>query len=523
MAEQISFTLPNPYQTEMADIARRQRMAELMQQQAFQPAETFSYNGIQARTSPLTGLAKALQGYMAIKTQKNLANEQKALGEKYRTQSAEEGTQFLKALRGTPAIEGTEGVPEQKFVPTGIDIEDNPRLLSNVNPQQQAAMNMGQMPELTVPAQRGVPAQPAVGPDLARALQLSMGSINPMVQSAGGSLLAAMTKPKEPKWEKVELPTSQGGKRVGFVDVNAPDPVATFRLGGEVGAKAEYINVGGEMIPRTGYEQNNAPIARTVSPDTQARLTQDRFLADRAFNSLSASQQQQARQEAQRLGISLEDLKLRQWQAQNPATSYHETEGGAVAFNPRTGTATPVLTPANTPLQSGRPLTEAQAKGTLFATRAAAADQVLNDIGQGGKVQPGILKRAGESLPFIGEGVGAMLNVTQSPQQQQVEQAQRDFVNAILRQESGASISPSEFANAQRQYFPQPGDSPQVIAQKAANRRNAVAGLTVQAGPGMQRIQQQAQQPMRARNPSTGQEIMSTDGGQTWQPVQGAR
>jgi hypothetical protein len=34
---------------------------------------------------------------------------------------------------------------------------------------------------------------------------------------------------------------------------------------------------------------------------------------------------------------------------------------------------------------------------------------------------------------------------------------------------------------------------------------------------------QQAQQTMRARNPSTGQEIMSTDGGQTWQPVQGAR
>jgi len=204
MAEQVSFTLPNPYQAEMADIARRQRMAELMQQQAFQPAETFSYGGIQARTSPLTGLAKALQGYMAVKTQKDLANEQKALAEKFRTQSAEEGSQFLKALRGTPAIEGTEGVPEQKFIPTSADIEDNPRLLSNVNPQQQAAMNMGQMPELTVPAQRGVPAQPAVGPDLARALQLSMGSINPMVQSAGGGILSNMLKGPESAFGKVD-------------------------------------------------------------------------------------------------------------------------------------------------------------------------------------------------------------------------------------------------------------------------------------------------------------------------------
>ena len=200
----LNFTLQSPYQSELADIARRQKMAEIMQQQAFQPAETFSYNGIQARTSPLTGLAKALQGYMAVKTQKDLANEQKALGEKYRSQSAEEGSQFLKALRGTPAIEGTEGVPEQKFIPTSEDIADNPRLLSNVNPQQQAAMNMGQMPELTVPAQRGLPAQPAVGPDLARALQLSMGSINPMVQSAGGGILSNMLKGPESAFGKID-------------------------------------------------------------------------------------------------------------------------------------------------------------------------------------------------------------------------------------------------------------------------------------------------------------------------------
>ena len=200
----INFTLQSPYQAELADMARRQRMAEIMQQQAFQPMETFSYNGIQARTSPLTGLAKALQGYIAGKTQRDILQEQKALGEKYRTQSAEEGTQFMRALRGTPAVEGTEGVPEQKFIPTATDIEDNPRLLNDVNAQQRATMNMGQMPELTVPAQRGVPAQPAVGPDLARALQLSMGSINPMVQSAGGGILSNMLKGPEAAFGKVD-------------------------------------------------------------------------------------------------------------------------------------------------------------------------------------------------------------------------------------------------------------------------------------------------------------------------------
>ena len=200
----ISFTLPSPYQAEQADIARRQKMAEIMQQQAFQPAETFSYGGIQARTSPLTGLAKMLQGYVAGKTQRDLIQEQKALGEKYRTQSAEEGSQFLSALRGTPATKGTEGVKEYDYKPTAFDLEQNPQLLSNLNLQQQADVDLDQMPTLTSPAQKGLAPQPAVGPDLARALELSMKSVNPMVQSTGGALLANMVKGPESAFGKID-------------------------------------------------------------------------------------------------------------------------------------------------------------------------------------------------------------------------------------------------------------------------------------------------------------------------------
>ena len=201
----VNFNLPSPYESELADIARRQKMAELMQQQAFQPAETFSYGGIQARTSPLTGLAKALQGYMAVKTQKDLINEQKALGEKAREQSMQEGTQFFNALRGAPANEGTAKVPEQKYTPSSFDIEDNPQLLTNLNPEQQVAVNMKQMPELTVPEQKGLPPQAARGPDYARALELaSRSQFNPMVQSAGGAILTNMMKAPETAFGKVD-------------------------------------------------------------------------------------------------------------------------------------------------------------------------------------------------------------------------------------------------------------------------------------------------------------------------------
>lgn len=66
---------------------------------------------------------------------------------------------------------------------------------------------------------------------------------------------------------------------------------------------------------------------------------------------------------------------------------------------------------------------------------------------------------------------------------QKFDQAQRDFVNAVLRRESGAVISDEEFANARKQYLPQPGDTPEVIAQKRTNRQIAIDGMRRAAGP----------------------------------------
>jgi hypothetical protein len=339
----VNFTLPSPYESELADIARRQKMAELMQQQAFQPAETFSFNGIQARTSPLTGIAKALQGYMAVKTQKDLANEQKALGEKYRKQSVEEGEQFLNALQGAPAQPGTAGVEPISFKLQSRDFEDNPQLMEVLDEQQKAAMQLGVAPEGKLYAQPGAPDIPQGKPNLALARQLAMrAQYNPTVQSAGGALLATLLKPKEANWKEIKLPTAAGGERVGVVDMNAPDPIATFREGGAKGAKTEYINIGGSMIPRTGYEQSTAPITRTVSPDTSATLAQTQAIADRAYNGLSVFQKADLADRAKARGISERQLFLNEWQAQNPTPQVVASEGGFATVQPRTGVAAPV-------------------------------------------------------------------------------------------------------------------------------------------------------------------------------------
>lgn len=113
-----------------------------------------------------------------------------------------------------------------------------------------------------------------------------------------------------------------------------------------------------------------------------------------------------------------------------------------------------------------------------FADRMAAANAVLDDPAIT-KAQTDLGQQAMGGLPVVG-------NFLTSKERQMADQAQRDFVNAILRRESGAVISPSEFDNAAKQYFPQPGDTPQVIEQKRQNRMIAIQGVVRSAGPSYQ-------------------------------------
>lgn len=138
-------------------------------------------------------------------------------------------------------------------------------------------------------------------------------------------------------------------------------------------------------------------------------------------------------------------------------------------------------------LAANKGLSGDQSKALLFGSRVKAANRIMDDLSGKGVNIPSITKAAGEGVPLIGGALGAAANaLVASPDQQSLEQAQRDFVNATLRRESGAAISPSEFDSARKQYFPQIGDGPAVIAQKKANRELAMRGL-LQEVPAAQR------------------------------------
>jgi hypothetical protein len=129
----------------------------------------------------------------------------------------------------------------------------------------------------------------------------------------------------------------------------------------------------------------------------------------------------------------------------------------------------------------GKAPTEFQGKSAAFGLRATEADKILSEL----DYSPTAInsKASVASWPLIGGALGAATNkFALSESDQKAEQSQRDFINAVLRQESGAAIADSEFDNARKQYFPQPGDSDSVIAQKARTRQLSIQGLQSNAG-----------------------------------------
>lgn len=123
-----------------------------------------------------------------------------------------------------------------------------------------------------------------------------------------------------------------------------------------------------------------------------------------------------------------------------------------------------------------KPLNDVQAKAHLFGTRMQEADKILSQLSKDGKDY----STPGTNAPFVGGLIGA-LNTEKG---QMLDQAKRDFTNAVLRRESGAAIAPSEFASADKQYFPQVGESDKVIAQKARARALAIQGILAEVPKG---------------------------------------
>lgn len=222
---------------------------------------------------------------------------------------------------------------------------------------------------------------------------------------------------------------------------------------------------------RTSTEQSQAAPAMMPQQVQQYRpLTEEEKIGKvmelAQYNPYAAqiwSAQDTARQN--RLMKLEDEASRRQWQAeQNQLNREGRMDYARLAAG---------LAASNRVAPQDKPLTEYQGKAVTFGTRAAQSHNILNALEEG--VNP-------VSVATSRKG-GMLVNWALDPKTRQVEQAQRDFINAVLRQESGAAIGQNEYESAARQYFPEAGDPPEVIAQKRASREAQIRGFAKQAGP----------------------------------------
>ncbi len=124
---------------------------------------------------------------------------------------------------------------------------------------------------------------------------------------------------------------------------------------------------------------------------------------------------------------------------------------------------------------AGKPFTEGQSKDIVYSTRAKGALAAFEPVAGALTSLPG---RAAEYDP-----TGFARSRIQSPEFQVAKQAGDEFLNAILRKDTGAAITPAEQELYGKNYLPQPGDGPEVLAAKQAARARAVAAIEAGMSP----------------------------------------
>lgn len=249
--------------------------------------------------------------------------------------------------------------------------------------------------------------------------------------------LASQMKPEDiltafaPKPEKID-----NGQTIGFRDVNPNSPTYGKNTGGATVQK--QMTPGEISRDATQRRGQNMTDARSREANKAAALSQPFTVA----------------------GPDGKDVLVQQ--------------------NKATGELVPVQ--GFSPKNSDKAPTEFQGKSAGYGARAEEADAIIRELE--GKYSPAAVNAKGAlgNVWGVGGALEAGANVALPAEAQRAEQAQRNFVNAVLRQESGAAIAESEFNNAKKQYFPQPGDSAEVIRQKADNRQTAIRGFKANAG-----------------------------------------
>jgi len=204
----------------------------------------------------------------------------------------------------------------------------------------------------------------------------------------------------------------------------------------------------------SGPTQNGQPMAPQFDNDPHVAAIQ-RFIQTKKQGASMASQEQQLGMDKTRAGIASDQSQVR----------LNDAKAEKERADAKNGPASERIPKQN----------EFAARN--YADMATQAEANLEKLLAGDPLKGVAAYSPTDKISTQGDYVP---NIVKSGGTQQYEQIERQFVQAVLRKESGASISPEEMSTNRKKYFAKPGDGPEVVAQKKAARALAVQGLAAE-------------------------------------------
>lgn len=214
--------------TQSPDIERQRQLANYLQQQAIEPIQIQSYNGIQAPISPVSILAKIMNAYNAANLNKKADEEEKA-----KKQGDYEG--LVKALVGSPSL------PDRSnFDFGGSDASGNiapVNVSPKVAPEYSGGFIQGPQAQRLAQLMGNVPAdigQPIAAQMLAQAMKpkepIKLGATDRLIDPSNYSeLVKAAPNPNQPfnpdgtpnkAYQDYELAKARTGRQVTNLSFN---------------------------------------------------------------------------------------------------------------------------------------------------------------------------------------------------------------------------------------------------------------------------------------------------------------
>ena len=457
-----TFALPDEYQRQASEARRRRRMAEMLAQQAYQPGDI--QNAPIPRGAPLV---QGLQAYLTARAARKADEAEESAAETQIREAKDlldtltrpredfDKTMNLKeALQlGTPElVDGQLQYPDMTASSLKMIPQAGPQVQLGRKPEDDQVYMPAAVSRFTATGRETDPqrmAEMLANPQfksgftdeqlLKQRLNLTreamLTSENPMVQKVAGAIYPTLQP------EKIKLQLGN----INPADFT-PASIADAMKFGDV-SKLQPIAKGGAApteLARLIEEMNNLPPNSPLRKKYEQRIEKETRIAGPSVVTYGTPM---------------------------PAV---DAEGNPVFIQPSRSGGAPSVLPGYTPPVTRPPLNETQSNSAGFA------DRISNALPELERISPLRSSIIAEELPL---GMGAS---SVSDEDKRFFQAERSFINAVLRKESGAAIGKDEFESARRQYIPLPGDGPQTLERKRIERQTALQNMNRAAGPSYQ-------------------------------------